>query len=265
MIKKLIYLLFIVALFQLSSCSKYQKLLKGTDHAKKLEMGIKYYEKHDYYRALQMFDNVIAIYRGKEQAEKIHYYYAYCYYGQADYILASYHFKNFSKIFPNSKYAEECLYMSAYCKYLDSPTYTLDQTSTHEALKELQIFINFYPKSDRVAEANKLIDALRLKLIEKAYEIAKLYYKTESYNAAQIAFTNILKDFPETSYREEIMFNIVKSSYYYAKNSIDSKKQERYKTVIDAYNSLINTFPDTKFKKDATNFYNTVTSIYENN
>jgi outer membrane protein assembly factor BamD len=155
--------------------------------------------------------------------------------------------------------------MSAYCKYLDSPTYTLDQTSTHEALKELQIFINFYPKSDRVAEANKLIDALRLKLIEKAYEIAKLYYKTESYNAAQIAFTNILKDFPETSYREEIMFNIVKSSYYYAKNSIDSKKQERYKTVIDAYNSLINTFPDTKFKKDATNFYNTVTSIYENN
>ncbi len=265
MIKKLIYLLFIVGLFQLSSCSKYQKLLKGNDYAKKLEMGIKYYEKNDYYRALQMFDNVIAIYRGKVEAEKIHYYYAYCYYGQSDYLVASYHFKNFSKIFPNSKYTEECLYMSAYCKYLDSPSYSLDQTSTQEAIKELQLFINFYPKSERVAEANKLIDGLRLKLIEKAFEIAKLYYKTESYNAAQIAFTNILKDFPETAYREEIMFYIIKSNYYYAKNSINTKKQERYKTVIDAYAALLDTYPETKYKKDAAVLNNNAMQNYVNN
>ncbi|MFZ4398625.1 MAG: outer membrane protein assembly factor BamD [Bacteroidales bacterium] len=264
MIKKLIYLLSLVVLFQLTSCSKYQKLLKSNDHARKLEMGIKYYEKHDYYRALQMFDNVIAIYRGKEQAEKIHYYYAYCYYGQNDFIVASYHFKNFAKIFPNSKYAEECLYMSAYCKYLDSPSYTLDQSSTQEAIKELQLFINYYPKSERVAEANKLIDGLRLKLIEKAFEIAKLYFKTESYNAAQIAFTNILKDFPETTYREEIMYYIIKSNYYYAKNSIDSKKQERYKTVIDAYTALLSIYPESKFKNLAENLYNNAILIYEN-
>ncbi|MFZ4414855.1 MAG: outer membrane protein assembly factor BamD [Bacteroidales bacterium] len=264
MIKKLIYLLFIVALFQFTSCSKYQHLLKSSDHAKKLEMGIKYYEKHDYYRALQMFDNVIAIYRGKEQAEKIHYYYAYCYYGQGDYVVASYHFKNFVKIFPNSKYSEECLYMSAYCKYLDSPTFSLDQSSTHDALKDLQLFINYYPKSERVAEANKLIDGLRMKLIEKAFEIAKLYYKTESYNAAQIAFSNILKDFPETSYREEIMFYILKSNYYYAKNSVENKKQERFKTVLDAYNALVSLYPDSKFKNEALGFNNNAISIYEN-
>jgi outer membrane protein assembly factor BamD len=264
MIKKLLYLLAIVTLVQLSSCSKYQRLLKSTDQAKKLEMAIKYYEKQDYYRALQLFDDVIIVYRGKEQAEKIQYYYAYCYYGQADYIVASYHFKNFAKIYPNSKYAEECLYMSAYCKYLDSPSFTLDQTSTHEALKELQLFINFYPKSQRVAEANKLIDDLRLKLTNKAFEIARLYYKTESYNAAKIAFTNILKDFPETSKREEIMYFIIKSDYNYAKRSIDSKKQERYKSVIEAYNNLISTYPQTKFKKEAEDYYKLALSNIEN-
>ncbi|MCX6231707.1 MAG: outer membrane protein assembly factor BamD [Bacteroidetes bacterium] len=265
MIKKLLYFVFVIALFQFSSCSKYQRLLKSSDYAKQLELAIKCYEKHDYYRALQLFDNVIAVYRGKEEAEKIHYYYAYCYYGQSDYIVASYHFKNFAKIFPNSKYAEECFYMSAYSKYLDSPAYTLDQTSTHEALKELQLFINAYPKSDKVTEANKLIDNLRAKLILKAFEIAKLYYKTESYNAAQIAFTNILKDFPETSYREEIMYYVVRSNFYYAKNSIEEKQQERYKSVIDAYNALINAFPETKYKNDATDFYNKATAIYVNN
>ncbi len=251
-------------LVQLSSCSKYQRLLKSTDHAKKLEMAVNYYEKQDYYRALQLFDEVIIVYRGKEQAEKIQYYYAYCYYGQGDYITASYHFKNFAKIYPNSKYAEESFYMSAYCKYLDSPTYSLDQSSTQEAIKEMQLFINFYPRSTRVAEANKLIDDLRLKLTNKAFEIAKLYYKTESYNAAQIAFTNILKDFPETSQREEIMYYIVKSDYDYAKNSIDSKKQERFRNVIEAYNNLISNFPDTKFKSDAESYYKKALSNIEN-
>lgn len=264
MIKKLLYLLVIVALVQLTSCSKYQRLLKSTDNAKKLEMAIKYYEKHDYYRALQLFDDVIIVYRGKEQAEKIQYYYAYCYYGQTDYITASYHFKNFAKIYPNSKYSEECLYMSAYCKYLDSPSFTLDQTSTQEAIKELQLFINFYPKSQRVLEANKLIDDLRLKLTNKAFEIAKLYYKTESYNAAQIAFTNILKDFPETTYREEIMYYIVKSDYNYAKNSIDTKKQDRFKNVIEAYNNLIANFPQTKYKNEAEDYYKMALSNIEN-
>jgi outer membrane protein assembly factor BamD len=264
MIKRLLYFVFLIALLQFSSCSRYQRLLKSSDYAKQLELAIKCYDKHDYYRALQLFDNVIAFYRGKEEAEKIHYYYAYSYYGQADYIVASYHFKNFTKIFPNSKFAEECLYMAAYSQYLDSPVYTLDQTSTHDALKDLQYFINAYPKSQRVAEANKLIDNLRSKLILKAFEIAKLYYKTESYNAAQIAFTNILKDFPETAYREEIMFYIVKSNFYYAKNSIADKQQERYKSVIDAYNNLLNNFPETKYKIDATDYYKKTLAIYEN-
>lgn len=249
---------------QLTSCSKYQRLLKSNDNAKKLEMAVNYYEKQDYYRALQLFDEVIIVYRGKEQAEKIQYYYAYCYYGQGDYITASYHFKNFAKIYPNSKYAEECFYMSAYCKYLDSPSFTLDQSSTQEAIKELQLFINFYPRSARVAEANKLIDDLRLKLTNKALEIAKLYYKTESYNAAQIAFTNILKDFPETSQREEIMYYIVKSEYEYAKNSIDSKKQERFRNIIESYNNLITNFPQSKYKNDAETYYKKALSNLEN-
>jgi len=264
MIKKLLYLLAIVALVQLTSCSKYQRLLKSNDYALKLDMAVKYYEKHDYYRALQLFDEVIIVYRGKEQAEKIQYYYAYCYYGQTDYIMASYHFKNFAKIYPNSKYAEECLYMSAYCKYMDSPSYTLDQSSTQEAIKELQLFINFYPKSNRVAEANKLIDDLRLKLSTKAFEIAKLYYKTESYNAAQIAFANVLKDFPETSNREEILYYIVKSNYNYARLSVDSKKQDRYKNVIEAYNNLITNFPQSKYRKEADDISKSALSNIEN-
>jgi outer membrane protein assembly factor BamD len=265
MIKKSLVILIAFVGFTVVSCSKYNRLLKSDDYAKKLEMAIYYYEKTDYYRALQLFDDVIAVYRGKEQAEKIHYYYAYCYYGQEDYLIASYHFKNFSKIFPNSKYAEECLYMSAYCKYLDSPVYSLDQSSTYEAIKELQAFINFYPKSERVAEANKLIDDLRAKLAKKFFETAKLYYKIESYNAAQIAFNNVLKDFPETSFKEEILYYIVKSNYYLAKNSVESKKNERLNNVVTSYNNFVNVFPQSKYLNELQGMYKNVLSEISSN
>ncbi len=264
MIKKALYLLAIILLVQLTSCGKYQKLLKSSDSKMKYEAAIKYYESHDYYHALQLFDDVIPVFRGKEQAEKIHYYYAYCYYGQMDFIMASYHFKNFSRIFPNSKNAEECLYMSAYCKYMDSAPHSLDQSTTLEAIKELQLFINYYPQSKRVEDANKLIDELRGKLTMKAFEIAKMYYKTEAYNSAQIAFKNVLKDYPETKYKEEIMYYIMKSDYFYAKNSIDSKKKERFQNVVKAYNDLVTYYPLTKYKAEIEVMYKVTQIELEN-
>ncbi len=142
MFKKLIFFLFLISSVALISCSKYQKLLKGADNEAKYEAAIDYYEKDDYYRALQLFDPLIAVYRGTKKAETLYYYYAYCYYKQQDYILASYYFKRFVKNSPNSDKAEECVYLSAYCTYLDSPKYNLDQTNTYEAIKDLQLFIN---------------------------------------------------------------------------------------------------------------------------
>lgn len=57
--------------------------------------------------------------------------------------------------------------MAAYCKFLDSPAYNLDQESTYDAIKELQLFVNRYPNSDRVEECNKYLDILRDKLEKK--------------------------------------------------------------------------------------------------
>ncbi len=40
-------------------------------------------------------------------------------------------------------------------------------------------------------------------------------------------------------------------AYLYAQNSIESKKEERYKSTIDHYNKLIEIFPATEYKKEA--------------
>lgn len=250
MIRKTVYFLIFFAVIQLLGCSKYQKTLKGPDNEKKYSMAMEYYEKGDYLRALQLFDQLIPIVRGTDKAEKLYYAYAYCYYNQEDYILASYYFKQFVKNFPSSEYAEECYFKSAYCMYLDSPRYSLDQTNTYDALKELQLFINMYPGSERREECNQLIDNLRYKLQTKAFEIAKMYYKMEDFVAAITSFENILKDFPDTEYKEEILYYMINSYYRYAALSVLSKKKERYQSTIEAYERFITFFPDSKYQKE---------------
>jgi outer membrane protein assembly factor BamD len=251
MIRKSVLPLLIFSILVLSSCSKYQKLLKSTDNDLKYEQAIKFYEKKDYYRALQLFDQLNAFFKGTEKAERIAYYYAYCYYNQDDYLMGSYYFKRFSTNYPKSAYAEECTYMGAYCNYQESPRYSLDQTSTYDAIKELQLFINMYPESEKVAKANTLIDELRAKLEKKAYEIGMLYYKMYDYKAAIVTFKNVIKDFPDTPHREDLLYYILKSNYKYAANSIATKRKERYTATIESFDDLVSSYPKSIYLKEA--------------
>src|SRR5471030_547465 len=158
MFKKQLSLLSVVIaslIIILGSCkSKYEKLRTSNDNAKKYSEAIKFYNKKEYSKALGLFDDLVTRYRGRAEAEDLFYYYAYTNYKLRDYTSARYHFKTFADTYPSSTRAEECRFMSAYCHYLDSPIYSLDQENTQKAIENLQLFINLYPKSDRVAEAS---------------------------------------------------------------------------------------------------------------
>jgi outer membrane protein assembly factor BamD len=218
MFKKQILVFFSISLafvLVLGGCkSKFEKLKASNDNAKKYQEALKLYNKKEYTKALELFDGLAQRYRGQEQAEDLFYYYAYTNYKLKDYTSARYHFKNFAETYQGSPRAEECRFMAAYCFYLDSPNFSFDQDNTTKAIEALQLFINLYPKSDRVAEASKLIQDLRDKLEEKAYANAKLYLIISDYQSAVIAFGNALRDYPDTKYAEEMEFLTVTSPIF---------------------------------------------------
>ena len=247
---KAIFLLGFSLLLSFSSC-KFQKILKSGSVDEKYETAVKLYTQKDYSRALQLFDQLTGAMRATDKSQKIAYYYAYCYYNQKDFTLAAYYFKRYSTNFPNTPEAEECMFMSAYCNYLNSPEYSLDQTVTYDALKELQLFVNTYPASKRVSECNDLIDKLRLKLEMKDYKTAKLFYRMDDYVASITILGNILKDFPDTPHKEEILFLIVKSYHRFAKESVEEKQKERHTKAIAAYNDFVAQYPESKYIAEA--------------
>jgi len=253
----------LVMLLFATSCSKYQKLLKSTDNELKLEKAIEYYEKGDYHRAIGLFTDVIPAYRGTQKAEQINYYYAMAHYKQRDYVMASHYFKTFHQAFPSNEHAEEFLFLAAYTKYLDSPRSSLDQTTTIEAIRELQIFINRYPASERVAEANGLIDELRQKQEKKVFDLATLYFNLRDYVASITSYNNLIRDFPDSKYREEALFNIVRANFDYAEQSIPDRQAERYGNVIEAHGRLIRNYPESRFMAPSQHMRDTAQDLIE--
>jgi len=248
---KAIFFIAFSLLLTLSAC-KFQKIVKKGSVEEKYEAAIKLYSQKDYSRALQLFDQLAGAVRATDKSQKVAYYYAYCYYNQKDFTLASYYFKRYSTTYPNAPEAEECMFMSAYCNYLNSPEYSLDQTVTYDALKELQLFVNTYPTSKRVSECNDLIDKLRLKLEMKDYKIAKLFYRMEDYAASVQMLNNILKDYPDTPHKEEVLLLILKSYHKFAEESIFEKQKDRHIKAIAAYNEFVAQCPESKFMEEAT-------------
>jgi len=250
--RPILSVLLIVLVLLAGSCkSKFEKLKASNDNAKKYQAAIAYYNKKDYNKALELFETLVQRYRGQAQAEDLYYYYAYTNYRLKDYTSASYHFKQFADTYPASTRAEECNFMSAYCYYLDSPIYSLDQENTTKAIDKLQLFINLYPKSERVAEASKLIQNLRDKLERKAYENAKLYLTISDYQAAVIDFGNVLRDYPDTRYAEEMEYLTIRAQYLYAQHSSVFKQEDRFTVAINFEQQFAEKYPASKYMPNA--------------
>ena len=256
-IKHVFILSFTVIALSIAGCkSRFEKIRLSNDVAKKYQEAIKLYNKKDYSKALILFEDLSQKYRGRTEAEDLNYYYAYTLFRLKDYTTARYQFKYFADTYPTSKNAEECRYMGAYCYYLDSPEYTLDQENTYKAIDALQLFINLYPKSERVAQASQYITDLRAKLELKAYTNARLYYDLggydiSNYKSSVISLKNAEIDFPDIKYAEEMDLLIIKSQYAYAKNSFPYRQEDRFTEAIGYANEFIENHPESKYLEEA--------------
>lgn len=189
-----------------SSCSEYQKVLKSEDTAVKFKLGDSLYQEGKYQKANTLFAQIVPKYKGKPQAQKLMFLYADTFYKMKDFYVSGYQFERFVTSYPKSEKREEAAFYGVKSYYMLSPRYSNDQKATKEAIEKLQEFINIYPNSKYVSEANKLIKELDFKLEKKAFEIAKQYDHISDYKASIKSFDNFIFQFPGSSLREDALF-----------------------------------------------------------
>jgi outer membrane protein assembly factor BamD len=253
-IKNLAYL-FVLSLL-LSSCGEYQKVLNKGTSEEQYKMAVKMYEAQNYSKALRLFEKITPTYRGKPQMERIQFMVAQSNFNEKNYSIAGYYFDRFTKNYLKSSKKEEAAFLSAYSYKLASPRFSIDPTDTNKALESFQDFINMYPDSDKIDEANKYYSELRAKLEKKYFEIAKTYYRTadydlRNYKAAIQAFDNLLEDFLGTKFKEEALYYRLKAAHDFVLKSTDRRKEERIEVAIEAYSKLEKNFPESQFMEDS--------------
>ncbi len=246
---------FLIIVIGFGSCSQYERLRKSSDYQLKYRKAFEYYHAGDYVRASQLFDDVVNVYKGTNKADTVCYYQAMSYFKQRDYLMASHYFTIHYKEQRQSPFAEECEFLAGYCHYKQSPRAELDQVSTFAAIESFQMFLLRHPNSKYKGESEQYLAEMKDKLVDKSYLTAKLYYNLSQYKASITALNNSLNDYPETKYREELMYLLLKSSYLLAENSVPAKMKDRFQSAVDEYYSFVGEFPKSNYSKDAQRMY----------
>ena len=177
------------------------------------------------------------------------------YAADGQYLLAGSEFTRFIEFYRTDDRIEQAAYERIQAYAALSPRYELDQTDTRQALLYIQGYIQQYPASPNVVAAETLRSELREKLARKQYETARLYVRREYYDAAVIAFQDVLADYPTSAYADDAMLAAIDSQIEYADRSVVSRRMERYQQALDLYDQLVTLFPQSPTLAEAQRLY----------
>lgn len=248
----------------LSSCSRWTALQNTQDYEYKYEAAKAYFVEGKYSQASMYFAEVLAVMKGTANAEESLYLAGMSNFLNKDYDAASMYFRKYYQVYPKGLYVEYARYYCGLALYNMTPDPRLDQSSTYEAIKEFQDFLDLYPYTSIKASTLDMIYTLQDKLVEKEYLSAKLYYDLgtytmncayggSNYEACVVTAQNALRDYPfaNADRREALAIMILRARYNLAEQSVPSKRLARYRDCIDEYYAFVNDFPESVHIKEA--------------
>lgn len=248
----------------MSSCGEYQRALKSHDINYKFDYAKRAYEEKKYVQTYTLLKDLVTQFKGSDRAEESLFLLGKAYYDNKEYQEGAQYFKTYYQRYPKGRYAEPARFYAGYAYYLDSPEVQLDQSGTVKAIEELQGFLDYYPRSDKVPQAQSAIFELQDKLTLKELQNAQLYYNLgnylgNNYESAIIVAENAVKEYPYSRYKEDLEMLILKAKFQIADLSIVEKKADRFRDVLDEYYSFVNNYPDGPNRKEADNIYKIAT------
>lgn len=182
----------------LQFCSSQKENLNAEDISETFERGLSYLEKENYLKAEETFTFIIYNDPGGAYADDAQFYLAETYFAREEFLLAISEYDRLIRRMKTSSYVEEAFWRKteAYCEL--SPDYRLDREMTDKALRYLYDFVEIYPESKYVENANARIMEMREKLARKLLETAKLYDTLREYESAEFYYNSLMEEYADT-------------------------------------------------------------------
>ncbi len=227
--KKLLTII-IIGIFFLG-CGK-EDILLEEDLTLRFDKAMEYFDRGKFLRAKDEFDYIIMADPGSKIANESQYFKSESMFQMEEYDEASIAFDRYVRFSPDYTKIEKARYRICECAIHSSNSYQREQSQTHYALEQLQMFIEDYPKSDLVTDAESSILDLRLKLARKDYEVGRMYLKLEEYDSALLYFKSVLNHYYDTAIADDARIGIV---FTHILNENRKGAESYYKTQKDRF------------------------------
>lgn len=173
------------------------------------EKAMQYFDKEKFGRAKDEFDYIIMTDPGSKLASRSQFYKGESLFHIEEYGDASAVFDRFVRFSNDLDKIETARYRICQCAMRSTNTYQRDQSQTHRALDQLQMFIEDFPQSRFTEEAEETMGELRNKLAKKDYEVGRMYLKLEEHEPALLYFQSVLNSYYDTPYADEARIGII--------------------------------------------------------
>lgn len=100
--------------------------------------------------------------------------------------------------YPNDDIADDALYQIGYVRLRQYREGSYDQASAQKAREAFEDFVNRYPESEKVAQAQENMKTLEGGTMKSTLDVAKFYDKTKQYKAAVIYYNDVIKVSPDS-------------------------------------------------------------------
>ena len=235
----------------LAGCGKKDVHLEE-DLSPRFEKAMRHFDKGKYSSAKDEFDYIIMADPGSKIANESQYYMAESMFQIEEYDEASIAFDRYVRFSPDYSKIEKARYRICECAINLSNSYQREQSQTYRALEQLQMFIEDFPASDLINDAEDAMLALRLKLAQKDYEVGRMYLKLEEYDSALIYFRSVLNHYYDTSFSDDARVGII---FTHVLNNNREGAKSYFKSQKDRF------FSENKYKEAETLLQDTETGL----
>ncbi len=232
---RLIYLTLFILL--MAGCAKDKTAIED-DLTGRFDKAMKLYEKEKYAQAQIEFEYITMNNPGSKLAILSEFYLAEALLNQKNYPEAAVEYERYIRYSQDPEKIELARFRVCECAVNSIMSYQKDQSGALTSLNRLQEFIEDYPASDYIPEAEKYIAKIRNDLAKKEYETGRLYLKLEEYDSAIIYFNSVLDSYYDTDYADEARISIAfayilngdtdKAANYLIENKNNFHSAEKY-------------------------------------
>ena len=202
-------LLICISIF-LSSCGISNPFDDNIPYKTRFDDGLAFFEEEKYVKSSQQFNIIVERASHTDLGDDALFFLAESYFLNEDYDLALIEFEKLVSRMGFSPYIEKSRWRICETLMLLSPNFYHDQDSSLKAITQIQEFLDDFPNSEYSKDADKLINELRTRLVEKNMETGKLYIKLKAYDSAMTSYKVVVNEYYDTKFFNDANMEIIR-------------------------------------------------------